>query len=57
MPHYDYMRDGGCGDSRCNNGWYYWAGSEYPCSACAKIREKKREAREAEKQARGAERD
>lgn len=51
MPHYDYMPDGGCGDSRCNNGWYYWNGSEYPCSPCEKIRKQKREEREADKRA------
>tara|TARA_R100001510_G_scaffold30307_1_gene27018 strand:- start:1605 stop:1778 length:174 start_codon:yes stop_codon:yes gene_type:complete len=29
---YDYTEDCGCGNSRCNGGWFYWNGTEYPCS-------------------------
>ena len=35
--HYDYAPDGGCGFNRCNNGWYTWSGTEYPCGACTKL--------------------
>ena len=31
--YYDYASSR-CGDARCNNGWYNWNGSEYPCSTC-----------------------
>ena len=36
----------GCGDRRCHNGWYRYAGSDYPCGACserAKIEAKQRQ--------------
>ena len=39
---WDYARDGGCGNARCNNGWVYSHGTEYPCGACKRISEAKK---------------
>ena len=32
MAYYNYAKHCGCGSPRCNNGWIYWNGSEYPCN-------------------------
>lgn len=48
--YYDYAPSG-CGDPRCNNGWYYWNGTEYPCGKCADRAKKRAEARKAKEDA------
>ena len=29
---HDYADDCGCGQARCNGGWFVWNGVEYPCA-------------------------
>tara|TARA_Y100000310_G_C20035495_1_gene513699 strand:- start:154 stop:318 length:165 start_codon:yes stop_codon:yes gene_type:complete len=43
MANYDYAKHCGCGDRRCNNGWYYWNGTEYPCNYQSERRRKERQ--------------
>ncbi len=47
--YYDYAKDCGCGSARCNGGWYYWHGTEYPCGYQAKQKEKAEQEAEQEK--------
>ena len=48
MPYYNYAKHCGCGSSRCNNGWIYNCGTEYPCNWRERERRRKAEALEEE---------
>ena len=55
MAYYNYAKHCGCGNSRCNNGWIYWSGSEYPCNWCEQQQRKEAETLEEEAEERDEE--